>query len=258
MQHEEEDAIIADTDESDGQEDEITAILSQADDSDDEEEEPDEDDSDDEDDEEPEPYEPKPKEEERMPIDNDLIFSAIDYGSDMVTNLCISISDDRDGKKYLKTDKQKAEFSNKVSKYLNQQGYTMSPAMGIIIATFLFFGVPLGIAFVRRGTNKKAKIAAAAQAAAIAAANEKQQQQQPAFTANISPAAPEQCKEAREKRRSFDIYSGTGCYKLPPDTGDAKNALGAANATEKPSAIVAELIAKGMSNATIREYLGYE
>jgi Flp pilus assembly protein TadG len=117
--------------------------------------------------------------------------------------------------------------------------------------------VPLGIAFVRRGTNKKAKIAAAAQAAAIAAANEKQQQQQPAFTANISPAAPEQCKEAREKRRSFDIYSGTGCYKLPPDTGDAKNALGAANATEKPSAIVAELIAKGMSNATIREYLGY-
>ena len=225
--------------------------------------EPDEDDDDDQqpdDDEEPEeaqPYEPKPKEEERVPIDNDIIFTAIDYASDMVTNLCISISGDKDGKKYIKTDQKKAEFSNKLSKYLNQQGYTMSPTTGIIIAAFMFFGMPIGYAMARRGINRKEKLEAQKREAAIAAANE--QRPRETFVANIGtpPAVPTACREAQQKRKSFDIYKSSGCYKLPPDTADAKNALGIDNATEQPSATVAPLIAKGMSNETIREYLGY-
>jgi hypothetical protein len=225
--------------------------------------EPDDEDDDDEqrDDEEPEEAEPyehnaasEPKGE---PIDNDLIYTAINLSSDLVTNLCISISDDKDGKRYIKTDKQKADFSNKLSKYLNAQGYTMTPTTGIIIAAFMFFGVPIGYAMVRRGANRKARIETQKREAAIAAANE--QRQQETFVANIGtpPAVPTACREAQQKRKSFDIYKSSGCYKLPPDTADNKNVLGIDNATEQPSTTVAPLIAKGMSNEAIREYLGY-
>jgi hypothetical protein len=243
--------------ESDGLDD----ILGNAQDLEPDEEEDDDDEQPDDDDEEPEeaePYEPNAANETKgEPIDNDIIFSGISLLSDMVTNICVSISDDKDNKRYIKTETEKTKFSNKLSKFFNQQGYTMSPTTGIIIAAFMFFGMPIGYAMVRRGKNRKVKLEAEKREAAIAAANE--QRPQETFVANIGtpPVVPTACREAQQKRKNFDIYKSSGCYKLPPDTADAKNALGIDNATEQPSPTVAPLIAKGMSNEAIREYLGY-
>lgn len=202
----------------------------------------------------PTPHRPKAT---QNPIKVSLVDKGLKFVEGLNVRLCLSISGDKNPSAYTNTEDDRKEFAEELSEYLNDTGFTMSPTMAILISAIFFFGTPLFNAWgVRQEKAAKEKAEAIRQQKIQEQAEREKAEAEAAAQAN--PAATTICKEARERRKSFEVHATTGCYKFPANSARGQDAIKVGDAVERPSPEAQALIDKGLSNAEIRKELGYE